>query len=174
METESSNLTMACDPSIREFGVAIIDNNTKNVIFYDCIKSKPSHQKKVRKTDDKIERAKILSQRLIEIITSFNPRIIVSENPHGSQSVDASTFLNLAVGTLLGVCEALDKKSFFFYEGDVKNGIFGTHEVEKKQTSKMIKSKYNLNFKYKYIEYAVCDAILVYEYFNKIKNILDY
>lgn len=161
---EPQKTILALDPSITAFGWCLfsLDGKPKEA---GCIKTAPSPKKlKVRKGDDRVRRIKEINTKLLQIIKGNNVALIVTEQPHGSQSAVSA----LMIGIVLGVIQTLsDCKSIpveWYSEGDCKKFVVGKR-VASKDEIKTTVSKIYTDIPFTgtgYIDEAIADSVAVY------------
>lgn len=95
----------AFDPSLRNFGIAMItlDTDTAKVSVdkLTLIETETSKDKKVRKNSTDIDRARALFEGMMEACSEAD--IAVAEVPVGSQSADAMKSYGICIGILAAV-----------------------------------------------------------------------
>lgn len=159
---------MCLDPSIREFGVAIVANhnidNKPKVLLTRCIKTE-NHVKKLRTRagDDRIRRLNEIGVELNELIDEYNVSYIVSELPHGSQSASAAITLGMVTGLVQGIQNFKDVPVEWYSEADSKKALLGKSSAAKIEIIEAIKKKYDVAWPtIKYKKEAIADALAIH------------
>lgn len=160
---------LTTDPSLAEFGLAIIDRNDGNAIHGECIKTKKQGDSV---TTDRARRFEKIAQRLNEVITEYNINKWVSEIPHGSQSASSAW----ALGGVCGVCAStsthLKLNIEWISQFKIKQELFDTRSVEKEKMVTEMKNRYNTDVfgEFKYEQQAISDSLGVWEAYQSINN----
>lgn len=156
---------MANDPSFGAWGWAVFDTKGK-ILDAGAIKTVPSAKTlRIRKGDDRVRRISELNTQLLQVISHYNVKHLVVEQPHGSQSSVAA----LMIGAVTAIMQTIgDCKGFgveWYSEGDAKMAVAGKRSVgNKDEMVRIINSLYPdvpLTGK-KWIDQAVADAVAVY------------
>lgn len=155
---------MALDPSLRAFGVAIL--NKDNVLYTECIKTQALNKKtRIRKGDDDIRRISYIALRIKQIVKNYNVSVVVSEMIHGSQNYSGAKTLGIIESMISCMSVFLDIPLEFYFENDIKKYIFNRRSVSKDETLEFISLNYPFEWKKdKESNYAIADAIAVYHY----------
>ena len=158
-----TNHILALDPSMGGFGWAVLDPE-HNILAKGCIKTSPSPKKlKMRKGDDRARRIQEINTKLIKIIKHYNIKLIVSEQPHGSQSAIAALMIGIVLGIVQTLADSFNIAIEYYFEGDCKNHLLGKRGAEKKETINAIAKEYLVDWTgIKYKDEAVADALAVY------------
>lgn len=157
-----SRAILALDPSLTAFGWSVIKSG--QVIDFGCIKTEPSGPKlRIRKGDDRMRRVSEIAEILKAVILKHNIVLIVSEQPHGSQSAVAATSLGLVSGLIQGMAVFTDIALEWYNEADCKKTVLGKASATKSEMIDKITLLYSPKLgKVKYINEAVCDSIAVF------------
>lgn len=177
MERTKSNTNkciLCLDPSLTAFGWAVISNNIP--IDFGCIKTEPSGKMlRIRKGDDRVRRVSEINQRLKEVIQKYKIVLIVSEQPHGSQSAIAATSLGLVTGAVQTISDFTGIPIEWFNEADCKKNLLNKAAATKKETITAINKLYPIKWTgVGYKDEAVADSIAVYHAARKKSPILQY
>jgi len=156
------------DPSITAFGVAIMNSDGK-FVYGECIRTSPASKAlKLRKGDDRCARISIIVKRILELNDTYNPGLIVSEQPTGSQSAIASLCQGACLALVQTLSDALGISVEWFHEGDCKKSLHGRRDVSKDEVIQKIVSKYKYSpMGIKTNDEAICDAVQVFHCFSK-------
>jgi Holliday junction resolvasome RuvABC endonuclease subunit len=151
------------DPSMTAWGWAVLDFKG-NILKTGCIKTAPDSKKKnLRKGDDRVRRAAEIINQLHEIVDEFNVKLIISEQPHGSQNASAAVMIGMVIGMLQAFAIGRNVGIEWYSEGDVKRELFHRQAVAKKEMIDYISQKLSFQFSgTKYIDEAVADSLGVY------------
>lgn len=153
------------DPSVTAWGWAVIDPKTNLIHASGAIKTTPSSKKlRIRKGDDRIRRIQIINTDLIQVIKNYNIRLILSEQPHGSQSAVAALMIGIVLAEMQTIGDCLNIPVEWFSESDAKLAATGSRSIEKddmvKVAKKLFPSMSLTNVKWR--DQAVADALAVY------------
>jgi len=177
MERTKSNTNkcvLSFDPSLTAFGWAVICNNQP--IDFGCIKTEPSGKMlRIRKGDDRVRRISEISQRIKEVIQKYKIVLIVSEQPHGSQSAVAATSLGLVTGAVQAISDFTNIPIEWFNEADCKKNLLHKAAASKKETINAINALYTVKWTgVGYKDEAIADSIAVYHVARKKSPIVQY
>ena len=154
---------LACDPSMRAWGWVVL---TPEGIVLDsgCIETLPNTNKtNIRKGDDRIRRISELNVQLLSIIDEHNVRLVVSEQPHGSQSASAAVMIGITAGIMQTICDCFSIPIEWYTEGDAKKAIADKRSVAKDEMIEIAGGLYSLDWhKTKEKNRAVADALAVH------------
>lgn len=160
--------TLCIDPSIREFGIAIVSNynidNKPKVLYTCCIKTESNIKKlRVRAGDDRIRRLNEIGAEINELITLYKVSYVVSEQPHGSQSASAAITLGMVTGLVQGIQNFGGIPVEWYSEADSKKALLGKSSATKLEIIKAIKKKYDIAWPAtKYKQEAIADALAIH------------
>jgi len=119
------NLILANDPSITAWGWSVVTPDGV-VVDSGIIKTKRSDKKlRIRAGDDRTRRIREINTVIINLIVKYNPKLIVGELPHGSQSASAAISLGVTTAILETVSYCYNKPIEWYSEGDAKVAVFG-------------------------------------------------
>ena len=156
------------------WGWAILDKFGK-VCDSGAIKTTPVDKKlRIRSGDDKIRRITEMNVELLRIIDKYNPALILSELPHGSQSAIAAVMLGYVTAILQTIAIIKDIPIEWYSEGDCKMAVCGKRSLEKNAMVDLMRKK-NATMPFlgiKWRDQAVADALAVYYAAKKQSNIL--
>ncbi len=155
---------LALDPSLTAFGYAVLDE-AGNVVVCGCIQTGSSGKKSgIRKGDDRCRRISEVNFKLLQLIWKYNVVLIVSEQPHGSQSAVSAVAIGICLGIIQTIADTMDIALEWYGEQDCKKHISGKRSVPKDKMIELIKEAgYDVFEKYpKYRNEAVADALAVY------------
>ncbi len=162
--TTKTNYIMVNDPSITAWGWAVLTSSGM-VIEVGAIKTEPSNKKlNIRKGDDRSRRIREITSRLIEIIKKYDIKLILSEQPHGSQSATAAIMIGITAAIVQTIGDCFGIAVEWYLEGDCKKAISGRRSVDKDEMVTIVQSKYK-GVKWrgiKWIDQAVADALAVH------------
>jgi len=167
---------LACDPSITAFGWVVI-SETGAVLHRGCIKTEPSPKvNKIRKGDDRCRRITEVNTILLKLIRKFNVQYIVSEQPHGSQSASAATWLGVMLGMLQTLADTLKIGIEWYSEGECKQNMLGKKTAVKVEMINAIRAEFpDFVFKnVKYFDEAVADAMAVFACSKKYSSVIKF
>lgn len=183
---------MTNDPSITNWGWAIVESANSKVIDLGCIQTVPNNKKlRIRKGDDNVRRVNEIATQLLEIINKYNPQIILSELPHGSQNASGATMIGIVMGILETISIIKIIPVEWYSEGDAKESIFHKKSATKIETILAIDKLYKIpitkgigrNRKGEvialwsgtsYLDEAVADAMAIYHVAKQQSEILKY
>jgi Holliday junction resolvasome RuvABC endonuclease subunit len=152
------------DPSMTAWGWAVVGFDGK-IIDTGCIKTAPDSKKKnLRKGDDRVRRVAEIVNQLMEIIDKHNCVIILSEQPHGSQSAVSAIMIGIVLGLLETLSITLQIPIEWYGEGEVKRELFHRQSVAKSEMQDYIRESMDIVLDGpKYKDEAVADALGVYK-----------
>jgi len=169
---------MLLDPSLRFFGVVVVETTTKEILEMSVIQTLPNS--KLTEAESIILRTREILGKLTNLIKALKPDKIVFENPQGSQSSKAL----LALATVRTLCVSLEYTSGIkpeYVEARAIKKLLGiprtiknTEEVKEKVFQKVLESfpdfeqileKYKV--KSKQVKYTFSDCLGVYLAYNK-------
>lgn len=121
---------LSIDPSFNNVGWAYgeADSLYLDVTRIGLFTTRPTKNKKVKKSSDDWRRANELTSFYLSLKKEFNPDVVVAEQPAGSQSARASWALGIALGTLTSLAPVV-----MFSAYDVKKHITGDRHAEKSE-----------------------------------------
>ena len=158
------NYILTNDPSMTAWGWAVVTASGK-VVDCGAIKTTPSHKKLgIRKGDDRARRITEINSELLEVIEKYKIKLIVSEQPHGSQSAVAAIMIGVTAGIVQTMGDCLDIAVEWYSEGDCKKSISGKRSVDKDEMVVLAKKEYtNVGFRnIKWFDQAVADSLAVF------------
>ena len=161
---QNTNLILALDPSMTGFGWVVLNKEGK-IYNQGCIKTEPSHKKLgIRKGDDRVRRIMEINTELISIIKKYGIKLIVSEQPHGSQSAVAAVMIGIVAGIVQTLADSFKIAVEYYFGGDCKHNLLGVRSAGKGATIEAIGKKYDITFTgTKYKDEAVADAMAVFD-----------
>jgi Holliday junction resolvasome RuvABC endonuclease subunit len=173
--TANTFRVLAFDPSIRAWGWSVLNASGK-VINTGCIKTDPSHKKlKIRKGDDRCRRISELNQAFNEIIKSNHISLIVSEQPHGSQSASAAVMIGITTAMTQSLSDLLGVPLEWYSEADAKQAVFKRNSCSKAEMIEAIGGLYDVEWSgVKYKDEAIADSIAVYHAATKTSTFLKF
>lgn len=158
---------LALDPSFTAFGWAVIhiENKQISVIDSGAIKTEPTGKKhRVRKSDDLTRRIKEIAETLDGLVREHSPVLIVTEDPHGSQSHSGAVMVGGVKGIIqtLGTCYQLSIE--WFSEQEAKKSLLNKRTATKKEIVSAISKIYGENWHTDtmYKDEAIADALAVF------------
>lgn len=160
----NDNYILTNDPSMTAWGWAVV---TPKGVVVDCgaIKTVPSNKKLgIRKGDDRARRITEINSELLTVIKKYNIKLIISEQPHGSQSAVAAVMIGITAGIIQTIGDCLDIAVEWYSEGDAKKSISGKRSVDKDEMVVLVAKKYhNVGWKkVKWFNQAVADSLAVF------------
>lgn len=166
---KNTEYILANDPSMTAWGWAVL---TSFGVVVDCgaIKTLPSHKKLgIRKGDDRARRITEINQELLTIIEKYKIKLIVSEQPHGSQSAVAAVMIGITAGIVQTIGNCLDIAVEWYSEGDAKKAISGKRSVDKDEMVILARDKYkDVAWRnVKWVDQAIADALAVFYVANQ-------
>lgn len=167
---------LSCDPSIRAWGWSVI-NEDGNIIDCGCIKTEPSAKKlKIRKGDDRTRRVSEINTQLLNIISKYDIQLIISEQPHGSQSAVSAIMIGIVLGVLQTLSNSFDIPIEWYSEGDCKNNLLGKRNASKNEVKQKINTLFpkvkwtNIGYK----DEAIADSLAVYHLAKYTSSIIKF
>lgn len=123
---------LGLDPSLTNTGWAVLDVDTETleitgVRAMDTIVTAPSKNKKVRKSSDKLERARTIAKTIAQVIREHDIKIATSEVPSGAQSANAA----FAFGIVTGILASLSVPVIEVSPSEVKVAACGSKIADK-------------------------------------------
>lgn len=163
-----NNTIMAHDPSIRAWGWAVI-GTTGKVLKAGCIKTEcDAKKRRIRKGDDNVRRINEINIRLLQIIKRYKVGVLISEQPHGSQSASAAMSLGMVIGMLQTVSDCMELPLEWYSEGDSKLALLGRRSASKGETIEGISRVYVVPWTgVGYKDEAIADAMSIYHLAKK-------
>lgn len=151
------------DPSFTAWGWAIVDE-ADLVIDSGCIKTAPeSKKKRIRKSDDRINRAEWIIDALYNLIDEYKVELILTELPHGSQNAQAAIMIGMVAGIITTIAKSRDIPIEYYSEADSKKAVLGKRAATKEDMIEAIDKLYDVDWtKIKYIDEAVADALAIH------------
>jgi len=136
------------------------------VVDWGCYQFKSHLDKKAAKIDQYLEFYLAYNNFLHELCRKYWVEVVVSEYPHGTQSYGAATALQIVKDSVSNLLVNLGVKLKFYTEAEAKKTHYGKSKgVEKDQTviemSKRFEDAGYAPKGVKYVDQAVCDALLV-------------
>ena len=152
------------DPSFTAWGWAVIKMEDKTILDTGCIKTAPEQKKRrIRASDDRTRRTKEIVQALLQLITRYDIKFILSEAPHGSQNAQAAIMIGMVAGITTAIAECMDIPIEFYSEQDSKKAVLGKKAATKEDMIEAIDKLYEVEWTgTKYIDEAVADALAIY------------
>jgi Holliday junction resolvasome RuvABC endonuclease subunit len=169
------NCILTNDPSLTAWGWAVIESDG-HILDWGTIKTESSPKKlKIRKGDDYARRIKEILEEMKDILSRWNIVLILSEQPHGSQSFVSAM--------MVGICNTIVQAtgSFnnipveLFSEQDSKKAIAGTGKLSKREMIDIVQKKYGHDWipeGVKWRDEAVADALAIYYVATKQSDLL--
>ena len=166
-------MILAVDPSIREYGYAVlnVDDRKKKENWVEdsgCIKTSSDPDTRL-KSKDRVHRVQNIFSELNRICTMWGIEHVVSELPAGSQSATAAWTLGSVVGGTASLAISLDIDIDFFTLHECKQSVEGIDDTpegvsKKEYVAIKMKDMYNAQWEdTKYIDLAVSDSLAVFE-----------
>ena len=159
-----TNYILTNDPSMTGWGWAVL-TPAGEVIKVGAIKTTPSHKKLgIRKGDDRARRITEINAELLEVIEEYKIKLIISEQPHGSQSAVAAVMIGITAGIVQTMGDCLDIAVEWYSEGDAKKAISGKRSVGKDEMVVIAAKKFsNVRWRnVKWFDQAVADSLAVF------------
>lgn len=153
---------LACDPSIREFGYAVIIDD--EIMDYGCIKTKSGEfDSKIR---DRIRRLMKIAFVLDKMIHDWDIDTVVTEQVGGSQSASGVWSLAGSTAVVSTICSIYQLENYWYNKWDVNEAIFGRKKnVSKEDMVTIIRDRcpqIDLTEDFKYVREAVSDSLSIY------------
>lgn len=175
------------DPSMTAWGWSVINANDK-IYATGCIKTEPKHKKTlVRKGDDTVRRVGIINTELLWAIEKYKVNMIITEQPHGSQSASAAVMIGICIGMVKTMAQALKLPVEWYSEADAKQATMGKQSGTKLECIQAIDflydvpvtntKKYNTKAPWsgkQYIDEAVADSLAVHYAASKLSTFLQH
>ena len=154
---------LANDPSMTAWGWVLFDATGK-IEMTGAIKTSPADKKlRIRKGDDRIRRVSELVQQLNQILLDYHVRLLLSEQPHGSQSASAAIMIGMTAGIMQTLADVHEIPIEWYSEGEAKKSISGKRSVAKDDMVALVDELYDVPWgKHKWQNQAIADAIAVY------------
>ena len=152
------------DPSMTAWGWAVLDSTGK-ILNAGAIKTSPSDKRlKLRKGDDRIRRISEINSVLLGVIAKYHVRLILSEQPHGSQSAVAAVMIGMVTGMLQTMSDIMAIAIEWYSEGDCKMAMAGKRSLgSKDEMVRLVGKEFDVKWQgIKWIDQAVADALAVY------------
>ena len=165
IQTQAKGKTiLACDPSLRAWGWAII-NFDSSVVRSGCIMTEPLAKKtRIRVSDDFTRRVHEISTVLFDVIKEYNVSFIVIETPHGSQNAAAAKMVGAVPSIIETFSVCLGISVEWYSEEDSKKEILHKKSATKTEMVDAIIKLFPdaILPKNKAPREAVADALAVY------------
>ena len=152
------------DPSLCAWGWCLI-NEYGTIKKAGCIKTgSESKKRRVRKGDDRVRRIQEINLTLLELFEKFDIKLILAEQPHGSQSASSAIMVGIVSGILQTLSDCKNIPVEYYSEGDVKNYLLNKRSAVKSEMIDKIKELGygNALVGIKYIDEAVADSIGIF------------
>ena len=165
----NTNYILTNDPSMTAWGWAVVSSKGK-VVDSGAIKTTPSNKKLgIRKGDDRARRITEINSELLTIIEEYKIKLIISEQPHGSQSAVAAVMIGITAGIIQTMGDCLDIAVEWYSEADCKKSISGKRSVGKDEMVEIAKTKFSgIAWRNtKWIDQAVADSLAVFHVANQ-------
>lgn len=161
------------DPSFTAWGWAIVDE-VGNVVDSGCIKTAPETKKKrIRKSDDRINRMEWIIDILYNLIDEYNVEFILFEAVHGSQNAQAAIMMGAVTGIIVTIAKSRDIPFESYSEQDAKKTLLGKKAATKEDIIEAIDRIYEVDWtRIKYIDEAVADALAIHNVATKQSQLL--
>lgn len=159
-----SNYILTCDPSFTEWGWAIVDVISNQIIEQGCIKTAPeSKVKRIRKSDDRVRRISEINKILLGLLKKYDIQLIVSEAPHGSQNAMAAVMIGCTLGILQTISDCISIPIEYYSEQECKKQVLNKKSATKTETIAGISEQMKVTWTgIKYKDEAIADALAVY------------
>ena len=160
----NTNYILTNDPSMTGWGWAVLTPAGK-VVDCGAIKTEPSNKKLgIRKGADRARRITEINSELLEVIEKYKIKLIISEQPHGSQSAVAAVMIGITAGIVQTMGDCLDIAVEWYSEGDAKKAISGKRSVGKDEMVVIAKTKFSKVAwrNVKWFDQAVADSLAVF------------
>ena len=166
---------LALDPSLTAFGWAVVADGKP--VQVGCIKTLPSNMKRgIRTGDDRCRRITEICDKLWYLKSYYEPELIVSEQPHGSQSAISAVMIGICLGMIQTFADLSALPLEWYLEGECKKSLLGKRSATKQEIIDAILTKYpSLELpEAKYQQEAICDAMAVYHHASRVSNIIKF
>ena len=170
---ERSRTILTNDPSFTAWGWAIV-NEVGDVVDAGCIKTAPDYKKKrIRKSDDRVQRAREIISRLYNLVDEYKVDLILTELPHGSQNAQAAVMIGIVTGILATLSYSRDIPIEYYSEQDSKKALLGKKAATKEEMIKAIDKQYEVAWtKVGYADEAIADALAIHYVASQQSEIL--
>lgn len=163
----STPLILALDPSLTAFGYVVVNPFNNKCISQGVIRTSPTDKKlKIRKGDDRCRRIHEINTALLHIINNHNIKLILSEQPHGSQSAVSALMIGVTLGLVQTIADCTDIPIEWYLEGECKYNLLGKRSATKDAIQNAIYEQFPETLSWsslpKYHKEAICDAMAVY------------
>ena len=143
MDTPYEPVIIAFDPSITAWGWAAVNIVTGEVIGAGCIKtSSESKQRRIRKGDDRVRRVAEINEDILRLHQTYDIQLIVTEQPHGSQSAVAAVMIGIVIGMIQTFSQCMGIPVEYYSEGDSKNTLLKKRSATKNEMKTAISKHY--------------------------------
>jgi len=162
------------DPSFTAWGWAIVDEDD-DVVDSGCIKTAPDYKKKrIRKSDDRIQRAEWIISHLYNLVDEHKVELILAELPHGSQNAQAAIMIGMVAGILATLAFSRDIPIEYYSEQDAKKALLGKKAATKDDIIEAVGKLYDTVAwtGIKYVDEAVADALAIHNVANQQSQLL--
>jgi Holliday junction resolvasome RuvABC endonuclease subunit len=125
-------IIIAFDPSIREFGISVIDSETDEILHAECVKTKSKHDElNLSKSKDRTRRVSVIVNRILQCVENYDLDLIVSELPGGSQSASAAECLGIVKGLVQTFSDCYEIPLVWISEIKSKKTMLGKRSADK-------------------------------------------
>jgi len=162
---QKEKVILAFDPSMTAFGWVVFSIGGE-CLDAGCIKTESGGKKsRIRKGDDRCRRIHEMNMELLRLCKTYQVLLIVSEQPHGSQSAIAATMLGITLGMIQTLADVLNIPLEWYAEGECKKQVLGKRTATKLEMIKAIEKLYRIPFQgVQYKDEAMADATAVYHF----------
>lgn len=167
---------MVCDPSFTAWGYVIINYSGKVKKAVVIKTNSEAKKRRIRKGDDRIRRVNEINTILLDDIREWNVHVILTEQPHGSQSASAAIMIGIVIGVIQTISDCLKIPVEWYSEGDSKHALLGKRSATKEETIKKIKQYYGdvpwtgIGFR----DEAIADSMSVYHLARKTSDLIKF
>lgn len=167
---------IAFDPSITAWGWAAVNIVTGEVIGAGCIKtSSESKQRRIRKGDDRVRRVAEINEDILRLHQTYDIQLIVTEQPHGSQSAVAAVMIGIVIGMIQTFSQCMGIPVEYYSEGDSKNTLLKKRSATKDEMKEAISKHYKIPWTgVGFRDEAIADAMAVFHCATKTSSTVQY
>lgn len=137
-------MILLLDPSFTMTGYAVVDPKALKPVGAGAIATKKSQNKRVRVSEDDMERARFLARKLQAVITKYNIKGVCVEVPTGSQSAMAAKALGIAKGTVAAVIESNNLPCEYRTPQECKKAVTGRNNASKEEIEAGVRAFYKV------------------------------
>ncbi len=137
---------IAFDPSLTATGIAVLElAEVDRVLHVECVRTKPDKSSRhLYKADEDGERIDSIANRVLALITQYEPRIAACEAPAGSQHANAAKALALAYATVRTALRAHGVMPMMVQAFEAKIAASGSKKASKEQVREAMRARWGV------------------------------